>query len=108
VQPWAETWGIEWLYLPPSAPHLHLRERLWKVVKKQCRSSPSYPDRAASQRALQDCLDPVPTTHKAALDSLLTWRFQTFPAVPVVGDPPELGLAPAAKRAEPEGLSMAA
>ena len=108
VQTLAETLGIELLYLPAYSPNLNLIERLWKFVKKQCLYSHYYPDSAAFQRAIQDCLDQVPTKHKAALDSLLTLRFQTFQAVPVVGEPPELGLAPAAKRAEPEVLSMAA
>jgi hypothetical protein len=67
-----------------------------------------YPDSAAFQHAIRDCLAQVPTQHKAALDTLLTLRFQTFHAVPVVGETPEAELAPGAKRSETEVLSMAA
>jgi transposase len=108
VQTLAETLGIELLYLPPYSPNLNLIERLWKFVKKQCLYSKYYPDSAAFQHAIRECLAQVPTTHKAALDTLLTLRFQTFKAVPVVGETPETGLAPVVKRSEAEVLSMAA
>jgi len=108
VRTLAETLGIELLYLPAYSPNLNLIERLWKFVKKQCLYSKYYPDSASFQHAIMECLAQVPTNHKAALDSLLTLRFQTFKAVPVVGETPEGGLAPVVKRSETEVLSMAA
>lgn len=92
----------------PYSPNLNLIERLWKFVKKQCLYSKYYPHSAAFQHAILDCLEQVPTQHKAKLETLLTLRFQTLKAVPVVGEPPEVGLAPVAKRLETEVLSMAA
>ena len=103
----AATVGSELLDLPPYAPHLNLIERLWKFVKKQCLYSKSYPASAAFQAAIQDCLATVPTHSQAEWATLLTLRFQTFTAVPVVGDPPP-PLAPSASLVETEILAMAA
>ncbi len=108
VQTLAATLGIELLYLPPYSPNLNLIERLWKFVKKQCLYSKYYPDSAAFQHAIRDCLAKVPTHYQAELDTLLTLRFQTFTTVPVVGDPPATGLAPIVAPTETEVLSMAA
>jgi transposase len=108
VQTGAETLGLALLYLPAYSPNLNLIERLWKFVKKPCLYSKYYPDSAAFQHAILDCLAQLPTTHKATLETLLTLRFQTFSMVPVVEAPPELGLSPVANRAEVEVLSMAA
>lgn len=108
VQTLAASLGIELLYLPAYSPNLNLIERWWKFVKKQCLYSKYYPDSAAFQHAISDCLAQVPTQHKAALDTLLTLRFQTFTAVPVVGRIPEVGPAPVAQQVEMEVLSMAA
>lgn len=96
------------LYVPPYSPPLKLIERLGKFVKKQCLSSKSYPDSAAFQHAIQECLAQVPTQYRAALDTLLTLRFQTFTTVPVVGETPKTGLALVVAQAETEVLSMAA
>jgi transposase len=108
VQTLAEMLGIELLYLPAYSPNLNLIERLWKFVKKQCLYSKYYPDSAAFQHAISACLAQVPTTHKAELDTLLTLRFQTFTAVPVVGETSKSGLASGVTQSETEVLSMAA
>jgi transposase len=69
---------IELCFLPPYSPNLNLIERLWKFVKKQCLYSTYYAEFAPFKSAISDCLDQTHTTHKAALDSLLTLRFQRF------------------------------
>jgi hypothetical protein len=107
VQTVAATLGIELLYLPPYSPNLNLIERWWKFVKKQCLYSQYYPDSAAFQSAIPDCLAQVPTPYPSELATLLTLRFQTFTAVPVVGDRLPL-LAPSASCVETEVLAMAA
>ena len=64
-----------------SASKMHeprVIERLWKFVKKQSLYSKYYADFAAFKTAITDCLSQTHTTHKEALDSLLTLRFQTF------------------------------
>ena len=108
VQTLAERLGMELLYLPTYSPNLNLIERLWKFVKKQCLYSKYYPDSESFQQAIVDCLEQAPTKHKAALDTLLTLRFQTFKEVPVVGEKPEVCLFPVSKRSEKEVSSMAA
>lgn len=77
----ADTLGIELLYLPSYSPNLNLIERLWKFVKKQCLYSTYYSDFESFKGAITECLDQCSTTHKKALDSLLTLKFQSFEKV---------------------------
>jgi transposase len=69
---------IELCFLPAYSPHLNLIERLWKFVKKQCLYSKYYADFAIFKEAIETCLSETRTTHKSALDSLITLNFQTF------------------------------
>ena len=69
---------MELCFLPPSSPNLNLIERLWKFVKKQCLYSTYYADFATFKSAIAQCLAQTPTTHRTALASLLTLRFQLF------------------------------
>ena len=98
VQEVAASLGIALLFLPPYSPNLNLIERLWKFVKKQCLYGKYYPDSTAFQQAILDCLAQAGTTHRAALESLLTLRFQTFQEVPIVGDQPHIVAFPVTKR----------
>jgi transposase len=86
VQSVAQRLGIELLYLPTYSPNLNLIERFWKFVKKQCLYSKYYPDSESFQHAIMHCIEQAPSTHKQALESLLTLHFQTFQAVPVLGE----------------------
>src|SRR3990170_4659520 len=78
VQAVAAQLNIELCYLPAYSPNLNLIERVWKFVKKQCLYSKYYADFATFKAAIDTCLREMPTTHQAALDSLLTLRFQLF------------------------------
>ena len=69
---------IELCFLPAYSPNLNLIERLWKFVKKQCLYSKYYSDFAAFRSAIVDCLSQTHSTHKSALDTLLTLIFQLF------------------------------
>lgn len=69
---------IELCFLPAYSPNLNLIERLWKFVRKQCLYSHYYADFTAFKTAISTCLAQTHTTHKPALDSLLTARFQLF------------------------------
>lgn len=79
VQAVAASLNIELCYLPAYSPNLNLIERVWKFVKKQCLYSQYYADFATFKAAIETCLGQTSTTHKTALDSLLTLRFQLFP-----------------------------
>ncbi len=70
--------NIELCFLPAYSPNLNLIERLWKFVKKQCLYSKYYPEFTSFTQAITDCLSQTQSRHKAALDSLLTLKFQTF------------------------------
>jgi len=78
VQALAARLNIELCYLPPYSPNLNLIERVWKFVKRQCLYSTYYADFTRFRAAIETCLRETQTTHQAALDSLLTLRFQTF------------------------------
>ena len=78
VQAAAASLNIELCYLPAYSPNLNLIERVWKFVKKQCLYSQYYADFASFKAAIETCLGETSTTHRIALDSLLTLRFQLF------------------------------
>ena len=80
----AKQLGIELLYLPSYSPNLNLIERVWRFVKAECLRSKYYGNYAEFTAAIQQCLDDLPTKHKAAMDSLLTHNFQTFENVSLV------------------------
>jgi transposase len=86
VQDLARSLGIELLYLPAYSPNLNLIERFWKWVKKQCLYGKYYPTSADFQAAIQQCIAQAHSDHLAELESLLTLKFQTFTAVPVLGE----------------------
>jgi transposase len=85
VQMVADSLGIELLYLPTYSPNLNLIERFWKFVKKQCLYSKYYSDSESFQQSIVTCIEQAPSTHKKAVESVLTLRFQTFHKVPVIG-----------------------
>lgn len=74
----AKSLNIELCYLPSYSPNLNLIERLWKFVKKECLYSTYYADFKRFKAAITECLSQIHTTHKSALDTLLTLKFQTF------------------------------
>ena len=76
--------GIELLYLPSYSPNLNLIERVWKFVKAECLRTKYYDHYDQFHAAIQHCLDDLPTKHKAAMDSLLTHKFQTFENVSLI------------------------
>jgi len=82
----AQTVGIELRYVPTDAPNLNRIERFWKFVKKPWLYSKYYPDRASFHQAVIACIEQAPITHRAELKSLLTVRFHTCQAVPVIGE----------------------
>ena len=86
VQELARSLGMELLYWPAYSPKLNLIERLWQWVKQPCLYGKYYPTSADLQAALQQCLAYAHSDHLAALESLLTLKFQTFTAVPVLGE----------------------
>jgi transposase len=78
VQDLAPTLGIELLFLPSYSPNLNLIERLWKFVKKTVLNSRHQGSFAAFQQAIDSCLNELPTTHRPAMQTLMTLKFQTF------------------------------
>jgi len=108
VQNLAQSLGSELLFLPPYSPNLNLLERFWKFVKKQGLYSQYYADPHAFEQAIRTCIAQAPTHHRAALASLWTLKFQTFTAVPVIGEESNVHLLPVAKKAPRQVSSQAA
>ncbi len=78
VRATAANLAIELCFLPAYSPNLNLIERLWKFVKKQCLYSKYYADFTSFKAAIAKCLSQTHSTHKPALDTLLTLNFQLF------------------------------
>jgi transposase len=74
----AQSLNIKIVFLPPYSPNLNLIERLWKFVKKQVLYNKYYQEYDQFCTAISDCLEQTHTTHKEALETLLTPKFQTF------------------------------
>jgi transposase len=70
--------GIELLFLPPYSPNLNLIERLWRFVRKECLYSHYYERFDLFKQAITDCLAQTTGRHQAALNGLLTLKFQTL------------------------------
>ena len=64
--------GMALRFVPASAPHWHRLARLWRFVKKQCRSSRYDPHRAAFQHAILTCIQRAPMPDPEELPRLLT------------------------------------
>jgi transposase len=84
VQELAKSLRIDLLYLPGYSPNLNLIERVWRFVKKECLRAVYHATYEDFTGAIDQCLATLGTTHKAAMDSLLTHNFQTFEAVPML------------------------
>jgi transposase len=78
VQALARSLKIELLFLPSYSPNLNLIERVWKFVKKECLAARCLEGYEAFTAAIDECLNNLPTKHKAKMDTLLTLNFQTF------------------------------
>ena len=74
----AQHLNIQIIFLPPYSPNLNLIERLWKFVKKEVLYNKYHKEYNKFCAAISGCLDQTHTTHKAALETLLTPKFQTF------------------------------
>ena len=69
---------IDLVYLPPYSPNLNLIERVWKFAKKTALANRSFADYPAFKAAIDATLDGLGTTHRAAMATLLTLRFETL------------------------------
>lgn len=78
VQSLAESLGIELLFLPSYSPNLNLIERLWKFIKRRALYGRYHPTFADFRAAIEQVLAELPTTHAAALATLMTLNFQRF------------------------------
>ena len=84
VREFADSLGIELLFLPSYSPNLNLIERFWKFVKNQCLYSKYYPTFSDFKNAILDCIHGANEEHKEKLDSLLTLKFQSFKKVNIM------------------------
>jgi len=78
VKSLAATLHIELLFLPSYSPNLNLIERLWKFIKRDVLYGRHYDNFTEFRRAIDDCLDNIPTKHRPQLATLMTHNFQRF------------------------------
>ena len=78
VEAFAESLGIELLFLPSYSPNLNLIERLWKFIKRRSIYGRYHPTFASFRAAIEETIAKIPTTHAASLASLMTLNFQRF------------------------------
>jgi transposase len=84
VQAVARRLGVHLLFLPPYSPNLNLIERVWKFVKKEALQARYPEDYPAFKAAIDGILDGLTGRYATAMDSLLTWNFQTFDDAPIL------------------------
>jgi transposase len=84
VQEYATLLRIELLYLPSYSPHLNLIERLWRFVRKRCLYSTYYESFADFKGAIVQCLHNAHHDHREDLETLLSWKFQSFDKVQIL------------------------
>ena len=70
--------GITLQFLPSYSPNLNLIERLWKFVKRDVLYGRHYVNFTEFRRAIDGCLDNIPTKHRPHLATLMTHKFQHF------------------------------
>jgi transposase len=78
VEALAKELGITLIFLPSYSPNLNLIERLWKFIKRRSLYGRYHPTFAEFQAAVEEVIDGIPTTHAAALETLMTLNFQLF------------------------------
>ncbi len=78
VQSLAAELKIELMYLPSYSPNLNLIERLWKFLKGRAIYGRYYPTFAEFRAAIEKELGELSTTHRKALESMMTLKFQRF------------------------------
>lgn len=78
VQTLAAELGITLLFLPSYSPNLNLIERLWKFIKRDRLYRHYYPTFQEFRGSIEACLGELSTTHRPALKTLMTLKFQTF------------------------------
>lgn len=82
----AKELGIELLYLPSCSPNLNLIEPVWKFVKAECLRTRYYSNYEEFHNAILQCLNDLHTSHKQAMSSLLSLKFQTFENVSLIAE----------------------
>jgi len=78
VQTLAAELGITLLFLPSYSPNLNLIERLWKFIKRDRLYGRYYATFQDFRASIEGCLGELSTTHRHALKTLMTLKFQTF------------------------------
>lgn len=73
--------GITLVYLPAYSPHLNLIERLWRFVRQECLYSQYYADFDSFKSAITTFIETAQVQKKKQLESLMTWKFQSFKKV---------------------------
>jgi len=74
----AATLNIRLQFLPSYSPNLNLIERLWKFIKRNVLYGRHYNSFAEFCKAIDGCLEKIPTQHRERVATLMTHNFQQF------------------------------
>ena len=84
VRRYAKILGIELVFLPSYSPNLNLIERFWKYVKKEVLYSVFHSNYSAFKQRIDNCVKEAYVKDKDKLDSLLSWKFQSFKNIKIL------------------------
>jgi transposase len=83
VQDYADKLGITLCFLPAYSPNLNLIERYWRFVRKNCLYSKYYANFTDFRGSIEQLIASAHFDHRAELETLLTWNFQSFTKVQI-------------------------
>lgn len=83
VQDYADKLGITLCFLPAYSPNLNLIERYWRFVRKNCLYSRYYANFTDFRSSIEQLITSAHFDHRAELETLLTWNFQSFTKVQI-------------------------
>jgi len=75
---YAESVGVELVFLPSYSPNLNLIERVWKFVKAEVLNAAYISTFDEFKAIIDDCLGKLETVHFDRMNTLITGKFQMF------------------------------
>lgn len=75
---YAQSKGVELIFLPTYSPNLNLIERLWKFVKSEVLNAAYYGSFDDFKNAINNCIDDLDKAHIKRINSLITENVQEF------------------------------
>jgi transposase len=78
VKNYAQSVGVELIFLPTYSPNLNLIERLWKFVKSEVLNAAYHGTFVDFKNAINNCIDKTDKDFKSQMDTLISEKVQLF------------------------------